>query len=214
MTRIGVFVLLILSGVWNGERASGQEQPKQKTEAKKADASKPGTHLVKPDLFKIEVNLTGTFEAETDQMAAIALKPETWTAFTVKRAVAHGKVVKRGEPLVWFDTRQIDEQLADLKQSLQLGILAERLAAAELEQTEKSTPLDVAAADRASKTAAEELEYFLKTDRSHEEQSAEFSLKSSQQSLEYALEELNQLQKMYDADDLTEEMLQKTLTKT
>ena len=65
--------------------------------------------------------------------------------------------------------------------------------------------MDLEASARAKKIADEDLNYFLNINRSFLDESAEFSLKNAQQSLEYSEEELKQLEKMYKADDLTEE---------
>src|SRR6185503_13684977 len=48
-------------------------------------------------------------------------------------------------------------------------------------------------------------ELYTKVDGPMAKNSAEFALKSTEQSLEYVTEELKQLEKMYKADDLTEE---------
>jgi multidrug resistance efflux pump len=206
MTRRAVLALVLLTG-WllpvalaadpSSEATSQSKQKKAKQE--KADA----THRAEPERLKISVDLSGTFEA--DQMIPLALHPESWSTFTVIRAVPHGQAVKKGQKLVWLDTSDIDQQLADLKLTLQLGQLDERIAEANLQMAKASTPLDLAAAERAKRIAQEDLQYFLETERKHDEQSAEFSVRSSRQSLQYAQEELKQLEKMYQADDLTEE---------
>src|SRR5437773_2131812 len=69
---------------------------------------------------------------------------------------------------------------------------------------EKTTPLNLAAARRTHRVANEELAYFEATGRAQREKSSRFNLKSAEQRLEGAKEELNQLEKMYKADDLTE----------
>ena len=79
------------------------------------------------------------------------------------------------------------------------------LARAELKSLEKMAPLEMAAAQRAKQTAEEDLKRFLERQRPFERKSARFSLKSSEHNLEYRTEELKQLEKMYKADDLTEE---------
>src|SRR5206468_2329789 len=53
--------------------------------------------------------------------------------------------------------------------------------------------------------AEEDYDYFQNTGRAQREKSARFNLKSAQQRLDNAKEELSQLEKMYKADDLTEE---------
>ena len=74
-----------------------------------------------------------------------------------------------------------------------------------LDLQEKTSQLDLAAARRAKRDADQDLARFLTIDRAQSEDDAKYSVKSSEDSLAYALEELRQLEKMYQADDLTEE---------
>ena len=76
---------------------------------------------------------------------------------------------------------------------------------AELDNLKESTPQKLEAAKRSHRVANEDFTYFDKTNRVQREKSARFNLKSAEQRLENALEELKQLEKMYKADDLTEE---------
>ena len=133
------------------------------------------------------------------------LNPNSWSNFTVLKAVPHGQRVQKGETLVTLDMKEIDEQLQDLEKTIRLNNLALQLADTELESTKTTLPLDLEASAQAKKIADEDLNYFLNINRSFLEESANFSLKNAQQSLEYSEEELKQLEKMYKADDLTEE---------
>ena len=58
---------------------------------------------------------------------------------------------------------------------------------------------------RAKTQADEDLKKFLEIDRSQSERNAQFTVKRSVEYLEYAKEELRQLEKMYRSKDLTEE---------
>ncbi len=69
----------------------------------------------------------------------------------------------------------------------------------------------MAAAESAKKRADEELKYFLEVGRAQAQKKEEMYVKSSKFYLEYAQEELRQLQKMYKANDLTEETEQMIL---
>ena len=184
--------------------AAGQEESKkEQATADPPAVAKDATHEVKRERLKIEVNLSGVFES--DQMWPISLRPESWSAFTVVKAVPHGKKVQKGETLVQLDMSKIDEQLQDLEGTMQTNRLTLQLAESALELFKKTLPMDLESAARSKRISDEDLNYFLKVGRAFSEASAEFSLKNSQQSLEYAEEELKQLEKMYNADDLTEE---------
>jgi len=178
-------------------------QEEEADAAAKEKTSKAETYKVKQESFKIEVNLSGVFEA--DKMWPISLRPKSWSAFEVVEAVEHGTFVKKGMPLVKFDTTSIDEKLQDLEYEKQTSQLSQQLLDLDLELLKTTTPLDLELAERTNRIAAEDLRYFLEVNRAQQEKSATFSLKSSQNSLEYAREELEQLEKMYKADDLTEE---------
>jgi multidrug resistance efflux pump len=192
--------VLLLLIVGTAPQLRAQEES---AESAAQPAPAEATHAVKREALRIEVTAEGVFEPE--QMWPVVLRPENWTAFTVVDAVAHGAEVKKGDTLVTLDTGDIDEQLEDLEKSVHLSELTQRLTDHELELLHKTTPLDLKAAEQAKRIADENLAYFLNVDRAFQEESARFSLKSSQDSLEYAREELEQLEKMYKADDLTEE---------
>jgi len=83
--------------------------------------------------------------------------------------------------------------------------LAVKQAEGELQFLEKSAPLDLTGTRRQRRIAEEDLARFLKVDRPMSKKSADFTLKMARQHLEYQEEELRQLEKMYKADDLTEE---------
>lgn len=174
---------------------SADEPPKGTPETK--------TYRVHKGPLKIEVKLEGVFEAR--EMTPISIDPEDWTKFTVLEAVEHGSRVEAGQTLVAFDCEDIDTAIAALEASLKLSELTIRLAEMEFKTAEKELPLEVAAAERAKNLAEEDLKRFLETNRPLSARSAEFNLKAAQQSLEYQQEELRQLEKMYNADDLTEE---------
>ncbi len=181
------------------------KQPKPKPEAaeKKPAAEKPATHTVKPELLKIEVSLKGNFVAQS--MSEIVVRPEAWASFKVVKAVDHGAAVQRGDVLAQFETEDIDKAIADQRAKLELAEVALAEAGENLKFLESSTPLDLASAERTKRMADEDYRRYLKVDRPLSVKSANFSVESSQNYLDYEKEELRQLEKMYKADDLTEE---------
>ncbi|NUQ63781.1 MAG: HlyD family efflux transporter periplasmic adaptor subunit [Pirellulales bacterium] len=185
------------------------EPEKPKTEAPKVEPKaapaeqKPNTAKVAKQPFKIDVSMKGVFEPTN--RTEIALRPKQWKELTVVKAVEHGRQVRKGDVLVELDLEKIDDQIADLKKDLLLSELSFKQAEANLKILEASTPLDLQLAARNKKNADEDLERFLKIDKPLLVKSADFMLKMSQSNLEYEKEELRQLEKMYKADDLTEE---------
>lgn len=138
-------------------------------------------------------------------MAPVKLETKAWTDLTVLEAVAHGARVKKGDVLVKLDTEKLREQINDLEQDQPATALGLELAQFELDNLQQVTPLRLDAARRTHRNATEDLAYFEKIGRAQREKGATFSVKSAEQRLDGAREELKQLEKMYKADDLTEE---------
>jgi multidrug resistance efflux pump len=174
-----------------------------KKAAEPAPAETPPTQKVKREPFKIELSLKGVFEAQT--MAEVVLRPEVWSNAEVVKAVEHGQAVKRGDLLVQCDLSKIDDEIADLRVKAAISEVALKQADENLRSLEAATPLDLKLAERTQRNAEEDLARFLKIDRPMMEKMADFYLKMSEHMLEYEREELRQLEKMYKADELTEE---------
>jgi multidrug efflux pump subunit AcrA (membrane-fusion protein) len=149
------------------------------------------------------VSLDGVFEAETTH--EIILQPKAWSTLKVEKVIAEGTRVKKGEPILWLDTQQLDEQIQDQEFAQRLGYLSRKQAEVDLEVLEESVPLDLVAAQRSNRIAEEDWEYFREVTEAERKRSAEENLKSANYSLEYSQEELDQLEQMYKEDDLTEQ---------
>ncbi len=153
--------------------------------------------------MRVVVTLDGTFTAE--KMTPVALRPEEWSQFEIVDIVDHGSEVHAGQTLVKFDTEKFDQELAELQLRLNVSELAIRKAEEDLPRLEKTLTLAATDAERNDKNAHEDFDRFNKIERPMLLKSVEYSLKSAQFQLDYAQDELNQLEKMYEADDLTEE---------
>jgi multidrug efflux pump subunit AcrA (membrane-fusion protein) len=194
---------------------NGDGKVAQKTDAKLAapasrasadgkEATAKPTAKVEKGPFKIEVVLTGVFEAE--RMTEVSIRPKAWAMpLLVERAVELGTPVKKGDILVELDRERIDKAIEDAEVENTLSELALNQAVLELPILEKALPVDLAAAERNKTQADEDLKRFLEIDKSHAIKSAEFGVKRSNEYLEYSKEELRQLEKMYRSKDLTEE---------
>lgn len=169
----------------------------------KAGGPKGPTAKVEKGPFRVEVVFKGTFEAE--RMTEVSIKPEVWKELTVVKAVESGTQVKKGDVLVTFDTEKIDKAIRDMEVDQRLAELSIHMAELEIPVLEKTTPLDLAAAERQKRQVEEDVEKFMKVDRPLSEETAKFGVKNSRHMLEYQKEELKQLEKMYRSKDLTEE---------
>lgn len=166
----------------------------------------PATHTVAKGLLKVTVELDGTFETQT--VGEIVVRPEEWapgSPLTVVSAVKHGARVRQGDVLVTFDTEKLDRAIDDLTAELQLTDLGLQQADEQLKALEKTTPMDLEVNARTARISEEDRKYYFETERPFSLKLTEFQLKSAKDSLEYAAEELRQLERMYQADDVTEE---------
>jgi multidrug resistance efflux pump len=159
--------------------------------------------------LEVVLNLKGTFVAGTAH--EIVLRPEAWGSgltgggFIVETAVPHGATVNKGDVLVTLQTEKIDRAIQELEADQKIAALALKLARDELPVLERSTPIELAATERAKVQADEDLKKFVETDRPQAEALARKGVTDAEHFLEYAKEELKQLQKMYRSKDLTEE---------
>ena len=166
--------------------------------------NKPATTKVEKGPFKIEVVLNGVFEAQ--RMTEVSITPKAWAMpLQVEWAIELGKPVKKGDILVEFARDKIDKLIEDTAVENTIGDLALKLAEEELPLIEKALPIDLAAATRAKTQADEDLKRFFDIEKPDAERTAQFMVKQSVEYLDYAKEELRQLEKMYRSKDLTEE---------
>ena len=163
----------------------------------------PATHTIAKGALKPKAQLDAVFESA--EMAPVKLETKAWSDLTVLEAVSHGAKVKKGDTLVKLDTEKLLEQIKELELDLPVATIALDTTVAELANLEETTPLKLETAKRTHRVANEELAYFESNGRAQREKNSRFNLRSAEQRLEGAREELRQLEKMYKADDLTEE---------
>ena len=113
--------------------------------------------------------------------------------------------VKKGDVLVKLDTEKLVEQIRELELAQPGAELALKIAEEEFSALESSTPLRLKSARDAKTRAEEDLVYYENVSKPQNIDSARWNIKAAEFSLEYNTEELDQLRKMYAADDLTEE---------
>jgi RND family efflux transporter MFP subunit len=191
--------------VLNSAPLAAAPEPSSVPEAERKPAKSVDVpiYTVKRGTLKRKVQLDAIFEAV--EMNPVRIQTKTVPEFTVIEAVPHGARVKKGEPLVKLELDKVREQMEDLEQDRPAALLALDLAEAELTNLSLTTPLKADAARRTQRTAVEDLAYFENVGRAARERGVVFNIKSSEQRLDGAREELDQLKKMYAADDLTEE---------
>ncbi|MEO5916732.1 MAG: hypothetical protein ABIS50_21065 [Luteolibacter sp.] len=169
-----------------------------------AAASHAGEITIEQQPFVVEKSVSAVALPVGDG-TLIQLDPKAWAEFTITKIAAHGSKVAKGDILVSFDPEDIDKKLVDARRALEAGTLALQQAELDNKLLQETAPNKLDALRRAAEIAAEENAYFTKIRRKSSEETAAQSLKRSEQILGNQREELRQLTKMYQADDVTEE---------
>jgi len=162
-----------------------------------------GKLTIQPGEFIVRESFTAT--ALPSQAEPIAIQAESWTAFEITKLTDHGAAVKKGDVLIAFDTEELTKAIDDLEKTVgrrEHEIAAARLA---LKNLSESAEERLAASRRAAEEAAENHQYYTETRHAVDVESAEQAVKRAEQRLRNANEELVQLKRMYEADDLVEE---------
>jgi HlyD family secretion protein len=194
----------LLGGVLTTCVAGYQPPEKKDAPAATPQAPKP-PEVVKVERGKFSIDVTTKGVLEAEEAVELSYHLESWTGMTVMKAVPHGTAVKKGDVLVELDLEKIDKAIKDLEVERDLSELAHQQAYEDLKTTERLFPLDMTMAEQAFKNAQEDYKKFKESDLPLLKRNAEFQAKSSKNFLEYAMEELKQLEKMYKADDIKEE---------
>ena len=178
---------------------------------KKKESKKSETVTIKTEPLKVEIKLKGFFEAvETSE---ISIRPEVWSGMSITGTAAHGDQVAADDLLVDIDKRKIDVAIEDLELQIVSTKLSLAQTEASLETLRKSVPQDLESARRAAEEAEENMQRYLEIDRPETIKDIEQQVEGARHGLLYQQEELDQLEKMYKADDLTEETEEIILTR-
>ena len=179
-------------------------QPKAVAEGKK-EAAEPKVTIekVKEGPLVVKSKISGI--VESSKMTPIAVVPKRWTDLLVVKVVEHGAEVKEGDVLIELDRELLERKIRETKAGVPLKELEFTTLRQELEKLEKSTPITLESSRTAKMQSEEDFAYYEDVTKPMRERDAKESVKQVEQYLAYAEEELNQLKKMYDADDLTEE---------
>jgi HlyD family secretion protein len=199
------------------KEATSKKKSRKAEEAKSDDKKsenkeKAETYTVKKGPFKVDLKLDGVFEST--RSTEISIHPKEWSDWVVESAVEQGTAVKQGDTLVQFDTTKIDEQIRDQEAERKLAELDLEQIAAEIRLKEQSMPLDLQAAERASRFAGIDLDQFESKDKDLTVREEDFNIKTWDNNLEYVKEQLRQLEKMYKGDDIAKETEEIVLKRT
>ncbi len=158
------------------------------------------------------LSLNGYFE-DTEALE-YSIKTDFWGELKVLHPPVHGKIVRKGETLIKLDLDKIQKKLRDLKYELVIHDLNVKILNADLDKEKKLLEIELKKIKRNEKFNLDNFLFYQKEDLPHEKKSAIQNFKRYEESLSYAKEELNQLKKMYEEDDLTEETEEIIITRT
>jgi multidrug efflux pump subunit AcrA (membrane-fusion protein) len=203
--------LLAMAGLFVAALAAPAGQQPTATKPAAADKDKdkekketaPATHKVTKENLKIDLTIKGVFEAT--QMTELVYRPKQWSSMQVLEALPAGTHVKKGESLLKPDLEKIDRAVKEMETEHALSELAYQQADIEYGYSQRLMEMDFAQATLAKKQNDEDLQKFLEKDKAFLEKMAKFQVRNAANNLEYAKEELKQLEKMYRAHDMSEE---------
>lgn len=159
-------------------------------------------HVVKTSDFTVRPSLTATVLPE--QAIPLSIPAKEWPSFTILEILPHGSKVSKGQVLVRFDDESYLKKLRDAESAAKAGKLTMANAEADFVSAEKYLPMQMQSTKIKAEEAAEAWDYFRNTRRNNEITEANLGLRQSELRLDSEREELAQLEKMYKADDLTE----------
>ena len=168
-----------------------------------AAASHAGEITIESRAFRIESTFSATALPNSEGML-LRFSPKIWKDYEIVEISDHGSKVSKGDLLVSFDTEEIDKKLEDAQLALESSALSLAQAALDLKNLIATSPHRLEAIRRSAEIAEEEHTYFTQVRRKADEETAAQSLKRYEQILSNQREELKQLSKMYEADDITE----------
>lgn len=171
--------------------------------AKNTDATVHETVLPEKKTIRNTIRLKGYIEDPS--AVSFSIDTQNWTDLRVSSPPLHGKTVKKNEILMKLDVHKIRNHIQVLSHDLTMIDLNKEILEAEIRLAEELAPLEQDEINRLEKYVNEDHHRYKDIYLPFDRRSAEMNLKRYEENLAYTAEELNQLKKMYEADDLTEE---------
>jgi len=168
-------------------------------------------HTVQPSEFVIRQSITA--HALPEKSEIIRLDAAHWTTFEITRIADHGATVKKGGVLIGFDAEGLQKTVDDLERAVARRELEIATARLDLENLTATAKERLDASRRAASQAAEDYGYYTDTRHAVDVESAREAVSRAEQRLRNVQEELTQLLRMYEEDDLVEETEEIILTR-
>ncbi len=181
------------------DKASDEKADEKKADEKKKIATVEAK--IKPiivyESFDGVFESTRTHEVETDF--------ETWTDLKIKSVVEEGSAVSAGQELLQLDTESIEKAVTEAQFAVRNSEFDLENARLTMQEVESTFELDESNAERKWANAQEDYKYYQTVQLPQRMKDIEYSAKTAGYFLEYSKDELDQLQQMYNEDELTEE---------
>lgn len=197
-------VVLVLLGTGACVRPAVADDTKEPTKDGATDET-PELVTAEKGPFAVVLELDGHLDVKNS--TAVAVDVDVYGGeFEAKLApVTSPTIVKAGDLLVAFDTEKIDDQIAQARHDLEVSRVEYERAKEEAKRDAQESSRVLSRSKVERERAVEALEYFKKVERARRVLESELDLKSSEDSVADQKEELEQLRKMYKADDVVEE---------
>ena len=176
--------------------------------------SKPEYKTIKIEKKHIKKILSVNGFFEDPDAVPFSVETRVWNELKVIQSPDHGNFVKKNEQVVSLETEKLSQKLNGMKHELKILSLDGDILSNELTRDEKVNKIELAELTRIEKYNQRVHSHFKELDLPYEKKSAINELKRYEENLLYMVEELNQLKKMYESDDLTEETEEIIITRT
>jgi HlyD family secretion protein len=165
--------------------------------------SKSETITIKESPFVIKKTFKGrVFSSEVEK---IKITGEAWAKWVVEEAAAHGTAVKKGDLLIRFKSTVFDAALIEKRRALETQELNLIKMRKTYEINLKKMNLELEKFQLGADLSTKESSIYKDKGQKQEAFAYKQQLVDTKLALEYQMEELNQLEKMYKADNITEE---------
>ena len=212
--RLVLIIFLLNSNYVNAAKKNSDSNETAKTSVKSSVAKKVDYKTIKPERKDIRITLTLKGYFEDPEAFPFSVDTTTWSELKVLTPPTHGKHIKKGNSLLTLDLEKIQKKIDDLKYEISISDLNIQILKNEQKRDESLAKIDLSQLNRTEKNLLEDMEYFKNVELPFEKKASIVELKRYEENLSYAMEELNQLKKMYEADDLTEETEEIILQRT
>ena len=184
--------------------ATPQEEKAEKKEGDDKDEKTKEPKTIKLKTKDLAIYKTVDGVVESTRVTEVETDFEQWSDLVIGSIRPQG-TVSVGDELIGFETDKIDKALAEAELSLAGAKLDAEDATLSMNEVTKTAELNKKIADTEWKQSQEDHAYYFKTEKPEQIKSLEFSERSAGWGIENAQEELDQLKKMYNEDQLTEE---------